>query len=284
MKAAECVEKLVKSYHKHISSQPVNDLIHIEPEDFTEGVTDRWLRLNDEALEGTPRDFLDNLPLPESPEETYEIIKIIATNLIINIPDFLLSYLGKSEFTCSVIREILIKDVAVTDMNSNISDDVEILQQATLIAGLYEELIPDLIEVYKKSNGANELLLENVADSLGRLEGFDECADFLNTEKIGYKHLSLISVMGANGYRSDKVFQCLKNCFKSVEDDTIRMTIAYALDDYGDSRAVPVLRRYALKMREKLEGSRDNDIMNNLYILTHLIQSLGGNIEDIQIF
>lgn len=283
MNAVECLDKLIKSYGELINSD-INPDIIMNPLDYFDRITESWYTSVDVELQSSPKDFLDNAPLPESIEEIYAIIKNMATNLIVDIPDFLLSYLGKSEYTCLAIKDILSRDVAKTDLNVNLSDDVEILLQATLISSLYKELIPDLLSVYKKSNDANELLLENIADSLYKLNAFTECAEFINSEVITYKHLSLISILGQHPGDNDVVYQCMKNSFKRVNDHTLKMTIAYAIDDYGDSRAVPVLRRYAIQLLKQFNESKDNDIKLDLQVLLSIIHELGGNVEDIQIF
>lgn len=85
MNAVECLDKLIKSYGELINSD-INPDIIMNPLDYFDRITESWYTSVDVELQSSPKDFLDNAPLPESIEEIYAIIKNMATNLIVDIP------------------------------------------------------------------------------------------------------------------------------------------------------------------------------------------------------
>ncbi len=74
--------------------------------------------------------------------------------------------------------------------------------------------------------------------------------------------------------KSDSIFYCLKNAFRKMDNKTLA---ALFIKNYGDSRAIPLLRGYL----EKNVGGIDNE---TFYEIKHVVESLGGNIGDLNQF
>ncbi len=62
------------------------------------------------------------------------------------------------------------------------------------------------------------------------------------------------------------------------------------LADYGDSRAVPLLRKYAIDLRDRIvistEMSEEERKEQNWYFFSvvNTIEQMGGNVEDLKFF
>ncbi|PYG87997.1 hypothetical protein LY28_01707 [Ruminiclostridium sufflavum DSM 19573] len=95
---------------------------------------------------------------------------------------------------------------------------------------------------------------------------------FNSTDKENVKEYLLICIAEiSREYPSDEVFFLLKNAFRGMKN--IRMA-AEVLGDYGDGRAIPLLRGHILKNM----SSMDKDTLN---LIIAVIKKLGGEIEDL---
>lgn len=130
-----------------------------------------------------------------------------------------------------------------------------------LLRGLKEEeeLIADAVAVALEDIG--EKSLAPLIDSLEAMEEFGFGGEFLAG--------SLLSIGMRN--KSDSVYRALKNVFLRIEDKCFG---AEMLADYGDSRAIPSLRGYAVKNLQTIESEV-------FYTIKHAVERLGGNMEDI---
>ncbi len=79
--------------------------------------------------------------------------------------------------------------------------------------------------------------------------------------------LKALSDIGKDN-KSDRIFYCLKNSFRNMENKALG---ALYLKSYGDSRAIALLRGYV----EKNEGKIDSV---TFYEIKHAVESLGGSL------
>jgi hypothetical protein len=90
-------------------------------------------------------------------------------------------------------------------------------------------------------------------------------------EDLVKEHLLICVAEISREYPSDEVFFFLKNAFKVVSN--IKLTVE-VLGDYGDGRAIPLLRGYILKNVNNM----DKDTFN---LIRAVIKKLGGEIKDL---
>lgn len=128
----------------------------------------------------------------------------------------------------------------------------------------------------------NEAIIESAADAIAETFGAAELAEHLSTaESIGFKELTLMQNIVNSGETSDELYRCLRKCVKMSGAEE-KLTALSIFADYGDPRAVTLLRSVAKEMKEKLvPGQRNDSAFQELYMVASMINKLGGNTEDI---
>lgn len=137
-----------------------------------------------------------------------------------------------------------------------------------------EGAVPLLMSILDMQGANYDIFAEQVKASLISI-GAASIAPVM--EAIGRKDINgtaaeyLLMVLAEAGknYKSDDIFKCLKNAFRSKEDKSFG---AFCLKEYGDGRAVPALRGFLEKNRDKL--SRED-----YFEIVSAITALGGNAE-----
>jgi len=209
-------------------------------------------------------------------------------------PKVFVDYLGEIEYTKPVVKRILRDDVITEsyDVLYNVKEKYEafeIYRQAVVLSQAYDDLADDLLEGFKKCHPANDNILEYVVESLAKLNAYDKIIEFLNgVDVIESKHLSILDVLKNN--KSDATYNCMRKSFKKIKDDFNKNIVAYMFGEFGDSRAVPLLRKHAMELRGKMMNGIDmdeetrKDLNWSFYMVCSTIEQLGGNIEDLKIF
>lgn len=303
MEENRTMETLVKQYAKYISDiNPYHNSDMLEKfddglDDYTgyiDNITEEWFNSFNEELGATPKEYLYSLKKPENEEETYEVIKLVSLNLIILAPKFFVDYLSEIEFTKPCVKKILQDDVIAKSYHEAYSekDDYEAFElysQAVVLSQAYEDLADDLLEAIKKCHPANDNILEYIVESLVKMQTFDKVIGHLNDiDEIDMKYLNLLYVI--TKHKSDDTYKCLRRCFKKINDDGVKHLAAYMFAEYGDSRAVPLLRKYAIDLRDRIvistEMSEEERKEQNWYFFSvvNTIEQMGGNVEDLKIF
>ncbi len=128
----------------------------------------------------------------------------------------------------------------------------------------------------------NEAIIEGAADAIIENFGAGEAVEFLlKAESIGFKELTLMQGITNGEERSDELYKCLRTCVKRSQGNE-KLTALSIFADYGDPRAVTLLRSVAKDMKDKLTpGSKNNEAFQELYMVASMINKLGGNTEDI---
>ena len=101
------------------------------------------------------------------------------------------------------------------------------------------------------------------------LDELEKNVDDINNERE-YLLEVLIDIPETRG--NERVYRCLKNSFLSMENKVVGAII---LGQYGDCRAIPVLRGYA----EKNLSTIDRE---TFYEIKFAVESLKGNMDDIK--
>ncbi|HEY5583511.1 MAG TPA: hypothetical protein VIK78_03360 [Ruminiclostridium sp.] len=100
--------------------------------------------------------------------------------------------------------------------------------------------------------------------------------DLINTfnatdQALVQEHLLTCVVEISKEHRSDEIFYFLKNAFRVVSNLKLSVEV---LGDYGDGRAIPLLRGYVLKNIKEMDKATFNH-------MRAVIKKLGGEIDDL---
>ncbi len=134
-----------------------------------------------------------------------------------------------------------------------------------------------LIELLDSEGDMFDLMFETVKDALVDIgsPALDSIAEALesgkHTQTAEEYLLMAIAEIGKNN-RSDKVYTQIKKAFLNMPE---KLIAASCLGDYGDGRAIPVLRGYIDKNGRSLDRE-------TFYEIISAIKKLGGNTEDIK--
>jgi len=141
------------------------------------------------------------------------------------------------------VEEIIAKFISTDQLHENIADAFKMY-----VLGVGEETIPylvkALIDAYKQDNP---------------LEG-------------AYEYLIIALTLVSEEAKSDDVFECLRNCFRTMHHKVIG---AICIGDYGDPRGIPALKGYL----DRNEGKFDRQ---EFYEILSSIKRLGGTTSDIK--
>lgn len=134
-----------------------------------------------------------------------------------------------------------------------------------------------LIKTLDSEGEILDLMFETVKDALVDIgsPALDSIAEALESEKYSQTAdeylLMAFAEIGKNN-RSDKVYALIKKAFLKMPE---KLIAASCLGDYGDGRAIPVLRGYI----DKNGQSPDRE---TFFEILSAIKKLGGNTEDIK--
>lgn len=123
---------------------------------------------------------------------------------------------------------------------------------------------------------SNELFLEQTAHTLAKriAQTQDAVIAYINgVEEIGIREEYLLSALSgiADADKNDAIYKCLKASFLRMSN---HMMGAVFLGDYGEPKAIPVLRRFAQQNAGKIP---DDDY----YAILAVIEKLGGIVDDL---
>lgn len=135
-----------------------------------------------------------------------------------------------------------------------------------------------LLELLYMTDPADEIMMEELIGALVNIghEGQEPVLRVLeNAEDIGAMQEYLLEALVgmAKSSKSDRAYRCLKTAFRKMDN---KMLGAIYLGNYGDGRAIPVLRGY-------VEKNRGNIDRNTYYEIKSAVQRLGGSMDDISL-
>ena len=132
------------------------------------------------------------------------------------------------------------------------------------------------VELVKVCNPSNQMFLEYISEVLSKR--IEESQTFVieciaSSDEIGENEEYLLdSLCGIDDeYKNDDIYRCLKNSFLNMPNHALG---AVFLGDYGDARAIPCMRKFAMK-------NLGVCTMDEYYTILATIEKLGGIIEDL---
>ncbi len=156
---------------------------------------------------------------------------------------------------------------------------IDIKNAAVKVIGLSKDSCYSerLIELLYSKGEYGELLKETSRQAL--IDIGEPAVPFLEKNLTGKDILKdddfhlVIALIGIDSnHKSDSVFKVLKNSFRKTSDKALA---ARCLADYGDGRAVPMLRSYLEKNLNKLDE-------NTIFEIQGAVLSLGGSTEGLE--
>ncbi len=253
---------------EHATSE--NNEIKIDEDELISEIESKWL--NEELSDIgniTPGEYINSLT---SLEALVEFFIEIASVSDVGVPDIVIDRLkeyGKS--AADMLFNFIEDSLASKDKIKNLA----ISQAVYAISCLrFDEYKEKLINLLINCCG-DELISEAVCSAIAL---YDETIlnnlieTFHTTNQDLVKELLLTCVAEiCKEHQSDEIFYFLKNAFRVLSN--IKLVVE-VIGDYGDGRAIPLLRGYIMKNIKEM----DKDTFNQIRAA---IKKLGGEIDDL---
>lgn len=260
-------KKLFESYNRAIQNKCEESLGSVRNfEDFGRLINDARATWEKTEFEGElPSEYFGML---NHKDEIAEVFKLAAVMCDEFIPDSFIKKILKTD-SMDIIAEHAFGNCEIDMKNS-----------AVRLLGLSgrEEYTEKLMELIYSEGEYSELLKETARQAL--IDIGEPAISYIE-EKISKKdiladddfHL-IIALIGIDSTKkNDSVFTLLKESFRKTTDKALA---ARCLADYGDGRAVPMLRSYLERNLHKLEE-------NTVFELQGAVLQLGGSSEGLNI-
>lgn len=256
---------------KHAKSE--NSEIKIDEDKLIQDLEEKWLnQAIDEIGNISPKEYINSLT---ALEETVELFIEIASISDVGIPDLVIDKL--KEYGVSAADMLF--EFAKNSFDSDKEENKLAITQAIFAIGCLkcdeykEKLIGLLIECCN-----DEMISEAICSAIveyGSIILEDLIKTFNETDIELVKEYLLVCISEiSKEHPSDNVFYLLKNAFRSMNNKKVA---AEVIGDYGDGRAIPLLRGYIQRNTDKI----DKDTFN---LVRAVIKKLGGEIDDLVYF
>ncbi|WP_024832269.1 hypothetical protein [Ruminiclostridium josui] len=253
-----------------------NSEIKIDEELLITDIERKWLATGLQEMDGmTPGEFINSL---SSLNELLELFLIIANDSDVGVPDILIE-----KFKCyggKAASEKLFDYVnsSLSSKDKNKDDIYPAVSQAVYAIGCLQEeeykqkLITLLIENKQVEMISEAICAAIVAYGVSILDNVINAFDTTDDQTAKEHFLVCVAeICNDNKYKSDEVFYFMKNAFRTISNLNLIVEI---LGDYGDGRAIPLLRGYVLKNIDKIDSATFNH-------MRAIIKKLGGEIDDL---
>ena len=244
--------------------------VKIEEEKLIQEVEEKWIN---EAIAEignmTPKEYIDSFV---NLKDLMDFFIIVASVSDVGIPDIVINRFKEYGLPAAdMLFEFVINNIELqTDLNRLA------LSHAVFAIGIlkYNEYKEKLIELLMKYSN-EEMLSEAICAAITEY-GDEILKDLLESfnkaENESVKEYLLICIAEiSKDHPSDEVFFLLKSAFRILKNIKVS---AEVLGDYGDGRAIPMLRGYVIKNTNEI----DRDTFN---LLRAVIKKLGGEINDL---
>ena len=243
-------------------------------------------------MEAEPQEALDGLSMNEyfaklTFEELTEILEYCAVELDRGVPASVVNALvniddasAVEEYARSVVRESAWRDEEMADEDKLFEMEFQKVKASLkILSGRHDaSLIDDVLDRFMSYERTHSFVADSIAEYI---ESFpDEAPSKLIARLEEHKDDGMegpcedLVVMLTNigkEKKSEEIYNALRLAFRSMTNK-IYAVICFA--DYGDDRAVPLLKNYI--------NRHQSDISRELfYEMMSAIQNLGGDIEDI---
>ena len=250
-----------------------------------ESMVSEWEQAPLEGLGNqTPAEFIGQM---KDLETLVELFVFMSANTFDSTPACLISQIASygEEGAQKLLDMIDLQAVAAYDSNSEQLSEEEQAKVEVSLSAIQAfatpgfggaELAEKLLAFLVACDTSNELFLEQTSHTLAkRISQTEEkvLAHLNGVEEIGLREEYLLSAISSIGDadKTDAIYKCLRASFLRMSN---HMMGAVFLGDYGDARAIPLLRRFA----QQHMGQMPND---DYYAILAVIEKLGGIIDDL---
>jgi hypothetical protein len=244
--------------------------VKFDEEQLTKELEEKWL---DEAIAGidntTPREYINSLV---SLKDLMDFFTELAYTAYVGIPYIVIDrFKGHGLLAADMLFEFAKSNIDLKTDSNRIA-----FIHAVYVIGLFkyneykEKLIGLLIEYSNE-----EVISETVRIAINEygveilqdlIRGFHEVE-----QESAKEHLLICIAEISKDHPSDEVYFLLKSAFRVLKNKKVT---AEVLGDYGDGRAIPMLRGYIIKNNNNI----DKDSFN---LIRAVIKKLGGEIDDL---
>ena len=285
---------LVESYNAYISESFNNiedkliDKGQINENDLMKKLSFKFMRGWQtqvlEPIEKTPKEYIKEI---NDKEEILWLFDYFSKNSIDFNPEILMKKVYSLPDVLEELSKRLDAGIAGKDLSCPEEFDQDDNVQLNVIScsivafeNLPEEKKSEaagiLLEFMNSFHPNNDFLFENVAKTLFNMgdEAHRKIVEAVNAaDKITIKEEFLLNYLCdiEDSKKTDEIYYCLKNAFRKEGN---KMLTGIFLGEYGDGRAIPVLRRYAMSNFGKVSD-------DEYYSIVAAIEKLGGIIDDL---
>jgi len=253
---------------EHATSE--NCEIKINEEKLISEIEDKWL--NEEIAEIgniTPCEYIKSLVSLEALVELFIEISSVSD---VGVPEILIDRLKEQAKPAADMLFGFVKDsLASKDQSESLAISQAVYTIGCLRCNEYKEKLIELLIDYCRDEMISEAICAAIAlydDTI--LE--DLIKTFHETDQdLVKEHLLICVAEISKEHQSDEIFYFLKNAFRVVSNLKL---VVEVLGDYGDGRAIPLLRGFILKNIKEMDQATFNH-------MRAVIKKLGGEINDL---
>jgi len=253
---------------EHATSQ--NCEIKVDEEKLIAEIEEKWLN-NEIAEIGniTPNEYIRSLV---SLEALVNFFINIASISDVGVPDILTDRLKEYGKPAADMLFSLIKESSVSqDQNMRLAIPQAVYAIGCIRIDEYKnKLISLLVDSCK-----DEMISEAICAAISEYDDtiLEDLIKAFNASNqvLVQEHLFICVSEISKNYRSDEIFYFLKNAFKVLANLKLSVEV---LGDYGDGRAIPLLRGYILKNIKEIDKATFNH-------MRAVIKKLDGEIDDL---
>ena len=276
-KEAELFEDFNKiieqTFDELISSISEDNLFKLDENMISESLKVKevsWQKEGKVYLDGlTPEQFFSTIKDTDILLKMFELAAITCDR---DIPDVLTQTL--IDAGANVEERLL--DIALDEQYRRDTENIVIAAAAIFVLGNTHraEVVQSLLTVLLDCREDDALIMESITDALKQFDGeaIDTICNFIQIQdNLDYRIEYLVMILPelSKDRKSDEVYRLIKNSFSRMDNKILG---ASALAEYGDGRAIPVLRGFLEKNAKNLDKETFFEIKKS-------IELLGGNIE-----
>lgn len=278
IKIFEDYNKLTEyTFNELMTSMSEDSLNYLDEKLLSEKLSDKQISWQKEA-----RDYLSGFS-PEQyfsaekdPEKLMELFEQAAIFCDKDIPNALADVLVSAG---DEIHDRLLEIVLDEEYRRD-TENVVIAAAALYVLGRTgrDDILMKLMELLMVCTEQDDLLMESITNAIKHYGSnvLETVMDFIEKQnEIDFRTEYLLMILPdlASGKKSDRVYKLLKASFLKMENKILG---ASALAEYGDGRAVTVLRGYLEKNLQTIDRE-------TFYEIKKSVETLGGSLGDLRL-
>ncbi|OPX45472.1 hypothetical protein CLHUN_08420 [Ruminiclostridium hungatei] len=265
-------EAIEDGFNKYLEQHATteNSEIKVDEEKLIADIENRWLDTPLEQLHmQTPSDYINSIATLDL---LLDLFIEVASISDVGVPDILIEKLKQYGKQAADRLFDFVRDW----LKNREQETVAAVSQAVYAIGClkYQEYGPKLVELLLECF-TDDLVTEAICAAIVEYQG-DILEELMKTfhatrQAEVQEHILVCVAEISREKQSDEIFYFLKHAFRVISNLKLAVEI---LGDYGDGRAIPLLRGYVLKNIKAMDRSALNH-------MRAVIKKLGGDIDDL---